>query len=114
MAAARGGKAESGVETAGAKVFIYFDDGRIAGLPDGRSARLFLQDAPMLPARLHLPVEMLPQPDETTFSRGLAYGYGLGMRFPLLGREAFVESRRHRTTHVYSSKFVPLSFGIRF
>jgi hypothetical protein len=54
------------------------------------------------------------QPDETTFSRGLAYGYGLGMRFPLLGREAFVESRRHRTTHVYSSKFVPLSFGIRF
>lgn len=54
------------------------------------------------------------QPDETTLSRGFAYGYGLGMRFPLLGREAFVETRRHRTSHVYSSKFVPLSFGIRF
>jgi hypothetical protein len=54
------------------------------------------------------------QPDETTMSRGLVLGAGLGVRFPLLRYEGFIETRRHRMSDVYSSKFMPLSFGLRF
>lgn len=52
--------------------------------------------------------------DETTTSRGVVLGYGMGARFPLWRYEGFVETRRHRSAHIYSSKFVPLSIGVRF